>query len=38
MHLNFRGLNPADCEVNSLKILKTIDSYGMHKYEVKVSV
>ena len=33
----FRGLNPADCEVNFLKITKSVDSYGMHLYEVMVS-
>lgn len=34
----FRGLNPADCEVNFLKIMKSVESYGMHQYEVMVSI
>ena len=33
----FRGLNPADCEVHFLKIMKSVESYGMHQYEVMVS-
>ncbi|CAB3983607.1 Band 5 [Paramuricea clavata] len=33
-HRQFAGLNPADCEVNFLKIMRSVESYGMHQYEV----
>jgi hypothetical protein len=33
----FSGLNPAECEVNFLKIVKKLDFYGINLHSVLVS-
>ena len=33
----YRGLSPAECEVNFLKIIKSLEYYGIVQYEVTVS-